>query len=102
MPATHRISGLVFTEHELELPLDHGNPSGEKITVFARVVEADDDRERPYLVFFQGGPGSEAPRPVPPAEGWHKRALEDYRLVLLDQRGTGRSTPVGALPGRSA
>jgi len=26
-----------------------------------------------------------------------KRALEDYRVLLLDQRGTGRSTPVGSL-----
>ncbi len=26
--------------------------------------------------------------------GWLKRALQDYRLLLLDQRGTGRSTPV--------
>ena len=24
-----------------------------------------------------------------------KRALQDYRVLLLDQRGTGRSTPVG-------
>ena len=29
-----------------------------------------------------------------------KRALADYRVLLLDQRGTGRSTPVGPdIPG---
>src|ERR1044071_7180843 len=29
-----------------------------------------------------------------------KRALADYRVLLLDQRGTGRSTPVGShVPG---
>ena len=29
-----------------------------------------------------------------------KRAVEEYRVLLLDQRGTGRSTPVGAtIPG---
>jgi pimeloyl-ACP methyl ester carboxylesterase len=98
---TYRIRGVVLTEHELEVPLDHRNPDGRTISVFARVVEADDDRDRPYLVFFQGGPGSEAPRPDPPFIGWTERALKDYRLVLLDQRGTGRSTPVGALPGMS-
>jgi pimeloyl-ACP methyl ester carboxylesterase len=27
-----------------------------------------------------------------------KRAIQDYRVLLLDQRGTGRSTPVEALP----
>jgi pimeloyl-ACP methyl ester carboxylesterase len=96
---TRRVSGCVITEHELELPLDYAHPNGRTITVFARAVAADDDKVRPYLVFFQGGPGSEAPRPVPlgqPAFG--KRALQDYTLLLLDQRGTGRSTPVGALP----
>ena len=102
MPVTRRISGLVLTEHELELPLDHANPGGPALTVFARVLEADDDRDRPYLCFFQGGPGNEAPRPTPPLPpGAWQRALEDYRLVLLDQRGTGRSTPVGSLPGRT-
>jgi pimeloyl-ACP methyl ester carboxylesterase len=31
-----------------------------------------------------------------------RRALEDYRVLLLDQRGTGRSTPVGSLiPGET-
>jgi pimeloyl-ACP methyl ester carboxylesterase len=29
------------------------------------------------------------------------RALRDYRVLMLDQRGTGRSTPVGALSGRT-
>ncbi len=101
MATTHRISGLVLTEHELDVPLDHASPSGETISVFARIVAADDDRDRPHLVFFQGGPGSEAPRPVPPLVGFAARALKDYKLVLLDQRGTGRSTPVGALPGRT-
>jgi pimeloyl-ACP methyl ester carboxylesterase len=101
VPATHRFSGLVATEHELELPLDHERPGGPKITVFARTVAADDEKTRPYLVFFQGGPGSEAPRPQPGGSAWIERALEDYTVLLLDQRGTGRSTPVGTLPGLS-
>ncbi|HEV2590890.1 MAG TPA: alpha/beta fold hydrolase [Gaiellaceae bacterium] len=101
MPTSRRINGVVLTEHELEVPLDHADPAGRKITVFARVVEADDDGDRPYLCFFQGGPGSEAPRPDTPVSGFVERALKDYKLVLLDQRGTGRSTPVGSLPGMS-
>ena len=49
----------------------------------------------PYLVFLQGGPGSGAPRPESAkAPSWLERALEEYRVVMLDQRGTGRSTPV--------
>ena len=97
MATTFRVSGVKLTEHELEVPLDHADPGGKTITVFARVVEADDDTDRPYLTFFQGGPGSEAPRPTPPLSGFAERAIKDYKLVLLDQRGTGRSTPVGSL-----
>ena len=45
----------------------------------------------------------EAPRPTSPPSGWMKRALKDFRVLLLDQRGTGRSTPVDThLPGRHA
>ena len=36
-----------------------------------------------------------------PPTGWLKRALEDYRVLLLDQRGTGRSTPLGDIPGET-
>src|SRR5262249_15185543 len=81
-------------------------PDGETITVFAREVltERKDAEELPLLVYFQGGPGSEAPRvnAAPVEESWLHRALEEYRVLMLDQRGTGRSTPVGALPGLSA
>ena len=40
----------------------------------------------------RAAPGSAAPRPVG-RESWLDRALDDYRVLLLDQRGTGRSTP---------
>ena len=54
-------------------------------------------------MFLQGGPGFEATRPTSPPSGWMKRALADFRVLLLDQRGTGRSTPVGAvIPGETA
>ncbi|HST84447.1 MAG TPA: alpha/beta fold hydrolase [Kineosporiaceae bacterium] len=95
--------GLVLTEHEFDIPLDHARPDGETITVFAREVADPDGLERPFLVFFQGGPGSEAPRPTrhPSSSGWLDRALKDYRVLMLDQRGTGRSTPIGDLSGKT-
>jgi pimeloyl-ACP methyl ester carboxylesterase len=98
-----RAGGLVLVEHEFAIPLDHGRPDGERITVFAREVADQDGRDRPWLVFLQGGPGSEAPRPgaTPRGPGWLDRALREFRVVMLDQRGTGRSTPVGTLPGRA-
>src|SRR5262245_55438439 len=93
--ATHRLPGLVLTDHRFEVPLDHAKPDAARITVFAREVVAP-ARERddlPWLVYFQGGPGRESPRPSAPAF-WLTRALRDHRVLLLDQRGTGRSTPV--------
>ncbi len=69
--------------------------------MFAREVADPDGRDRPFLVYLQGGPGSEAPRPTRrrPCPRWLDRALQEFRVLMLDQRGTGRSTPVGALPG---
>jgi pimeloyl-ACP methyl ester carboxylesterase len=96
---TTRIPGLVLTEHEFQVPLDHDQPNGERITVFAREAADPDGLDRPYLVFLTGGPGFEAPRPSGGAPGWLARALRDFRVLLLDQRGTGRSTPVETLPG---
>jgi pimeloyl-ACP methyl ester carboxylesterase len=93
--ATHHIPGLVLTDHWFDLPLDHAAPRGEQIRAYAREVTTPDQagKERPWLVFFQGGPGFGSPRPDANS-GWLKRALKDYRVLLLDQRGTGRSTPV--------
>jgi pimeloyl-ACP methyl ester carboxylesterase len=95
--ATYRPPGLVLTEHQFEVPVDHARPDGDKLTVFAREVVATDreDEELPWLVFFQGGPGFEAARPTRPRDpAWLEPALKRHRVLMLDQRGTGRSTPV--------
>jgi pimeloyl-ACP methyl ester carboxylesterase len=91
---THRLPGLRLTDHTFNIPLDHAAPEGETIEVFAREVAASSAaaEKLPWLVFFQGGPGFASPRPLTNA-GWLKRAVRDYRVLLLDQRGTGRSTP---------
>src|SRR5438445_2196095 len=100
MPATYRAPGVILTEREHSVPLDHTRPDGPAITVFTREVAAPGGESRPYLVFLQGGPGFEATRPTSPPSGWIKRAIQDYRVLLLDQRGTGRSTPLGSqIPG---
>src|SRR4051794_31503237 len=80
----HRLPGLVLTGHEFALPLDYTHPTDEQITVFARTVVAagQEQADLPWLVFFQGGPGSSAPRPVENS-GWLKRALQEYRVLLL-------------------
>ncbi len=100
MTTTYHVPGAVLTEREHQVPLDHSDPAGPSITVFTREVADPDGADRPYLLFLQGGPGFEAARPTSPPTGWMARALRDYRVLLLDQRGTGRSTPVGPrIPG---
>ena len=100
MAVTYRAPGVILTEREHLVPLEHGTTVGPNITVFTRQVAAPGGEKRPYLLFLQGGPGFEAARPTSPPTGWMKRALQDYRVLLLDQRGTGRSTPVGGtIPG---
>ena len=90
-----RALGHVTRDHVWQVPLDHAQPDGAHIEVFAREVVAVDkvDEALPMLVYLQGGPGGMSPRP--PAS-WLPRALQDYRVLLLDQRGTGRSTPLTA------
>ena len=100
MTSSYRVPGAIFTEREHVVPLDHAEPSGPTITVFTREVAGPEGEAKPYLLFLQGGPGFEATRPTSPPSGWMKRALADYRVLLIDQRGTGRSTPVGTqIPG---
>ncbi|MCH0542466.1 alpha/beta fold hydrolase [Streptomyces sp. MUM 203J] len=85
-------------DHTFTVPLDHAAPDGPAIEVFAREV-ADPARagERlPWMLFLQGGPGGKSPRPSAGSPGWLARALKTHRVLLLDQRGTGRSTPVTA------
>ena len=89
------VPGLLMQEHAIEAPVDHDRPGGGTLTVFAREVRAIEraQEDLPWLLFLQGGPGGRAPRPVR-RDGWLGAAVEKYRVLLLDQRGTGRSTPV--------
>src|SRR5699024_5368379 len=93
---SYRLPGHEVHEYELTVPLDHAgalagsSSSGAlpgSITVFAREFVRDGGAHLPRLVWFQGGPGARADRPTT-ISGWLERALDDYRVVLLDQRGT--------------
>ncbi|GIL86949.1 hypothetical protein Vretimale_15518 [Volvox reticuliferus] len=95
---TFNVPGLVVREHTFTVPLDYSNQAGpfkgQTITLFARELLAPAKNENlPFLVYLQGGPGFEAPRPCE-ASIWIKSAINSHRVVLMDQRGTGRSTPI--------
>ena len=94
---THRQHGVTVNEHRLSLPLDHSLPSGKQIEIFARELIAPGQENAPYLLFLQGGPGGAGPRPGNFKDGWIGQALKTRRVVLLDQRGTGQSTPFTTL-----
>ena len=96
---SYRQPGTIVTDHMFLVPLDHADPDGAQIEVFAREVvgagKAGRAGDLPWLVYLQGGPGFAAQRPVG-RENWLDRALKDYRVLLLDQRGTGRSSRITA------
>lgn len=92
---SYRIAADTYLDHRISVPLDRSGALADTITVFAREIVRDGQEKSPRLVFFQGGPGSPAPRPAP-LSGWLDWALGHYRVVLFDQRGTGASTPIDA------
>jgi pimeloyl-ACP methyl ester carboxylesterase len=94
---TFRHPGTILTDHTFLVPLDHARPDGEQIEVFAREIVATGkaDANLPWLLFLQGGPGMAAGRMIG-RQSWLNRALKDYRVLLLDQRGTGRSSRITA------
>lgn len=95
MTDSYQLPGMTLTNLTFTVPLNYDEPQSNTLTVFAREVQARETQgdELPWLVFFQGGPGASAPRPET-RSGWLKRALEEYRVLLLDQRGTGLSSPI--------
>jgi pimeloyl-ACP methyl ester carboxylesterase len=89
------LPGLWIRDHRVTVPLVWDAPDERRVEVFAREVTAPTRRteDLPLLLFLQGGPGGRGPRPLD-TSGWLGEALRHYRVVLLDQRGTGRSSPV--------
>ncbi|OLR93919.1 proline iminopeptidase [Actinokineospora bangkokensis] len=88
---------FTLREHRVPVPLDHSDPDGPTIEVFAQEVVARgrEHDDLPWLLFLQGGPGAPSPPPAF-AGGWLTTALEDHRVLLFDQRGGGRSAPITA------
>src|ERR1022692_136273 len=92
------VDRMLVTGHRIEVPLDWSVPSGPQISVHARevvAVEHADDPKLPAIVWFHGGPGQEIGFPDNRG-GWLEQLLTRYRVLLLDQRGTGLSTPLEA------
>ncbi|MEV5569470.1 alpha/beta hydrolase [Spirillospora sp. NPDC052269] len=82
-----------FTCWKLTVPFDHsGRTPG---TLYLQVGAADGPANpKGTLVFLAGGPGQEGVALLQRIAGCMPEVFKQYRLVMLDQRGTG---PLGAV-----
>ena len=114
--ASYYVPGLYVEDHSIDVPLDwrglepallavgstmrrgaagapiSGAPESTKL--FYRTITSPENvhADLPTLIYLQGGPGGESPRPLSPtSNGWIEEAVKHFRVVLPDQRGTGRS-----------
>lgn len=93
------LSGLECAE--IEVPLDHSDPEGRRITIaISRNAASDPEQRRGILLTNPGGPGGTgrhlALDPDPSSNLWgygHQRVAEAYDIIGMDPRGSGASGP---------
>lgn len=85
---------IVIKEYSRELPLDHLHPQIGRIQVFAREIFYKGNEKAEVFVYLQGGPGFAAPLSMQDSP-CIKILLKNYRVILFDQRGTGKSSKIG-------
>jgi pimeloyl-ACP methyl ester carboxylesterase len=79
----------------LSRPLDPARPDGPRIALQVAVLPAVARRKQPDPVFFfAGGPGQSAIGLAGIVDALLSRIDERRDIVLIDQRGTGRSAPL--------
>ncbi|KAI7869559.1 Alpha/Beta hydrolase protein [Spinellus fusiger] len=98
---SYLIPGAKVFDRYFECPLSYKIKSTETITVFVRhlvpIDKTNEMKTMPFLLYLQGGPGFEVGLPKNVTSGWMKEAFKlGYQILLLDQRGTGHSTPISA------
>ena len=79
----------------LEVPENPGASDGRQIRIHvARVPATGRVTEPDPLVFFAGGPGQAATETWPMVAGALRKVNESRDILLVDQRGTGKSHPL--------
>ncbi|OJJ50164.1 hypothetical protein ASPZODRAFT_1117486 [Penicilliopsis zonata CBS 506.65] len=98
VPGRLRVAELFF-----DVPVDYSKPNEATLRLFARSVRrfntpvepTKEDKQLPWLVFLQGGPGMGCR--APQEYGWISTVLDKgYQVLFLDQRGTGLSSTITA------
>jgi pimeloyl-ACP methyl ester carboxylesterase len=90
-----RLSSVAARCGLLAVPEDPGAPAGRKIDLFVAVVPAlNRQASAAPLFLLAGGPGQAATDLYASFAGAFARANRNHDIVLVDQRGTGRSEPL--------
>jgi pimeloyl-ACP methyl ester carboxylesterase len=95
---------LAGVEHEalcgsVRRPLDPAQPQGAQIDVHYAVLPAlARNKKADPVLFFAGGPGQSAIGLAGPVSAMLTRVLNRRDVVLIDQRGSGRSAPLKCAP----
>jgi pimeloyl-ACP methyl ester carboxylesterase len=83
----------------VQVPEDWSKPAGRKIRLHVAVIPATGDRPKPDpLFFFAGGPGQAATESYAAVAHAFSKIARSRDVVLVDQRGTGRSNPLRCEP----
>lgn len=95
----YHVRGLVVETLAFELPLDHSKPKNNQIRICAQRInpsktDASELEKRPYVVFFQGGPGFQCTPPLSKSGFIDELIQRGFQVLALDQRGTGMSTAI--------
>jgi len=84
----------------LRVPENHERKSGKQIQLFVVILPA---RERPVgpdpVLELFGGPGDFGSRRVPAVASMHRTTNAHRDVIIMDQRGTGRSSSLACLYG---
>ncbi len=87
---------------DMEVPLDYSQPQGQTIHLHVAVIPASGKASQPDpLFFFAGGPGQSAVASTLLVWPVFSKVLQHRDVVLIDQRGTGKSTPLNC-PGEES
>ena len=90
MPGSNPLEAQCTT---FEVPEDRSQPDGRRIALNIAWIPArnDADPAPDPIVFLAGGPGQAAVATFPPLAPVFRDAMKDRGVLLIDQRGTGKS-----------
>ena len=78
----------------LQVPENHDAPEGRKLTLAISWLPASGEAEPDPVFMLAGGPGQAARGSYPMVAGAFVEARKKRNIILLDQRGTGDSSPL--------